>query len=229
MPDSNFVFEAGEPINVGSHGETDYVYAAGEPVPNNGVSPLVFESGAGLGGGGEFVLSDGAGSASGSPGVIGRSGSVNDFYDHEPELYARGEVLDFAADHTASFMLHRNTTDGALSLVAIYDNRNGDGGGDVNTEISGLPGGVSFTVTDDTPASSDSYSMNPPDAATGHSWSDNRTDGWAISDLSGASGDTVTVDVTHSASVSDVRAIGSDGVVGPRSIGTDTVIEITIP
>jgi len=49
MPDSDYVFEDGEPITIGSHGDHDYVFSKGEPVPDTGVSDLVFESGVGLG------------------------------------------------------------------------------------------------------------------------------------------------------------------------------------
>lgn len=49
MPESNFVYEEGEAIDTGRHGETDYVFHQGDPVPNEGVSSLVFESGTGLG------------------------------------------------------------------------------------------------------------------------------------------------------------------------------------
>jgi len=31
---TGFVLEAGEAVDVGSHGKTDYVFMAGEPVPN---------------------------------------------------------------------------------------------------------------------------------------------------------------------------------------------------
>lgn len=50
MSDSNFVFEQGEPIEVGTHGETDFVFHEGDPVPNTGRSDFVFEAGVGLGG-----------------------------------------------------------------------------------------------------------------------------------------------------------------------------------
>ena len=51
MPESGFVFEGGEAIDVGQHGDTDLVYHQGDPVPNTGQSSLVFEQGVGLGGG----------------------------------------------------------------------------------------------------------------------------------------------------------------------------------
>lgn len=47
---TDYIFDRGAPVTTGFHGETDYVFASGEPVPNNDVSNLVFESGFGLGG-----------------------------------------------------------------------------------------------------------------------------------------------------------------------------------
>lgn len=49
MADSGFVFETGEAIQVGTHGETDFLFHSGDPVVNSGRSSLVFESGTGLG------------------------------------------------------------------------------------------------------------------------------------------------------------------------------------
>lgn len=49
MSDSDFIFEDGQPITVGSHGEHDFVYAAGDRVTDSGRSTLVFERGTGLG------------------------------------------------------------------------------------------------------------------------------------------------------------------------------------
>jgi len=51
MANSNFVFEEGEAIDVGRHGDHDYVYADGNKVVDAGDSTIVFESGVGLGGG----------------------------------------------------------------------------------------------------------------------------------------------------------------------------------
>lgn len=45
-----FVYELGEAIDVGSHGEHDYVYANGKEVFDSGLSTHVFESGTGIGG-----------------------------------------------------------------------------------------------------------------------------------------------------------------------------------
>jgi hypothetical protein len=49
MTNSEFVFESGEAISVGIHGETDFLFHSGDPVPNTGKSKVVFESGVGLG------------------------------------------------------------------------------------------------------------------------------------------------------------------------------------
>lgn len=45
-----YIFEKGSEVDVGFHGEHDYVYASGEPIPDTGNSEVVFESGTGLGG-----------------------------------------------------------------------------------------------------------------------------------------------------------------------------------
>lgn len=50
MPGSDFVYESGEPIGVGTHGETDFLFHQGDPVPNTGDSEYVYEAGTGLGG-----------------------------------------------------------------------------------------------------------------------------------------------------------------------------------
>jgi len=50
MVTSDFVFEEGEGIDVGTHGDHDYVFADGEPVPDTGQSTIVFEDGTGIGG-----------------------------------------------------------------------------------------------------------------------------------------------------------------------------------
>lgn len=51
MPDSDYIFESGEAISVGSHGEHDFVYASGKEVTDTGQSEYVYEAGTGLGGG----------------------------------------------------------------------------------------------------------------------------------------------------------------------------------
>lgn len=48
MADSEFVFEEGDPIFVGSHGDHDFVFANGAPVSDTGESTFVFEAGTGL-------------------------------------------------------------------------------------------------------------------------------------------------------------------------------------
>lgn len=55
MTDSSYVYESGDPIQVGSHGQTDFLFHSGDPVTNSGDSTYVYESGVGLGGG-NFLL-----------------------------------------------------------------------------------------------------------------------------------------------------------------------------
>jgi len=50
MADSSFTFEEGEAVDIGAHGEHEFVYEEGTEVGDFGVSGLVFEEGTGLGG-----------------------------------------------------------------------------------------------------------------------------------------------------------------------------------
>jgi len=75
---TDYIFEQGEAIALGSHGEHDYVFASGEKVPDTGTSTLVFESGTGLGGvslvvGGTEV------------GFYETNESHADFWDYDPD------------------------------------------------------------------------------------------------------------------------------------------------
>jgi len=66
MPKSDYIFEKGEPIEVGREGDHEFVFASGESVTDRGESELVFESGVGLGGGGSvdvWVFVDTTGSS----------------------------------------------------------------------------------------------------------------------------------------------------------------------
>jgi len=51
MAKSNFVFEEGKAIDVGTHGDHSYVFHEGDPVPDTGKSAIVFEDGVGIGSG----------------------------------------------------------------------------------------------------------------------------------------------------------------------------------
>ena len=50
MVGSDLVYESGNPVTVGEHGEHEYVFVRGNPLADRGVSTLVFESGTGIGG-----------------------------------------------------------------------------------------------------------------------------------------------------------------------------------
>jgi len=49
----SYIYINGKKVQTGSHGDTDYVFASGDPVPNEGASELVYESGVGVGGSGD--------------------------------------------------------------------------------------------------------------------------------------------------------------------------------
>lgn len=45
MPTSEYIYIGGKPVQVGGHGETEYTFASGTPIPNVGTDGFVFESG----------------------------------------------------------------------------------------------------------------------------------------------------------------------------------------
>lgn len=56
MVKSNYVFDQGEAIDVGTEGENDLVFESGEPVTDVGGSTLVFEEGVAIGGTDEIAF-----------------------------------------------------------------------------------------------------------------------------------------------------------------------------
>lgn len=86
---ANYIYESGEQVTTGSHGETSYVYASGDPVPNTGKSTLVFESGTGLGGG--FILSDS------TTGVHSTSYTHTEFWNYQGNESNHGSYTDYHA------------------------------------------------------------------------------------------------------------------------------------
>lgn len=55
---TGFIYEEGEEVLTGDHGETELAFAEGDPIPDRGVSDLVFEEGTGIGGGGIVLSAD---------------------------------------------------------------------------------------------------------------------------------------------------------------------------
>lgn len=47
--DSSYVFERGAPVQVGTHGQDDFVFSSGQKLTNKGSSTFVFEGGTGIG------------------------------------------------------------------------------------------------------------------------------------------------------------------------------------
>lgn len=129
MPDSDYVFEQGEPINVGSHGEHNFVFQSEEPVTDSGSSDFVFEAGNGLGGAGIVIedwetgdfsnwTSDGSWSISGDA----YEGNYSAFRQPDPgsrdvEIIYTGESETPSAGDTVSWWQQHDTTQRAGVLV----------------------------------------------------------------------------------------------------------------
>jgi len=114
MPKSDYVFEQGEPIDVGTAGDHDFVFGSGESVTDRGVSDFVFESGTGIGG------SSGGGQGPWRYTLLatGSDGSEAHLYDCETDTW----------EQRSSPPLQFSYTDGA-NLNGIIYSIGGDGGG----------------------------------------------------------------------------------------------------
>lgn len=232
MVESEFVFESGEAVQVGSAGEHGYEFVSGEPLVDSGKSDLVFVSGTGIGGVGFSVtISDNSGEVSGNLPVIERAKTVEDFYGYQtgdPSSSAGGEAgTEYAQDGYLSFMVYRNTNSGATSLVVVYDEHDGSypgtDGDAFDVSYDGFASAASIAVRDD---DTDSYSFSPPTASTAHTWGGNNTDGWAVKD---AFDGTLTVDLGTGLDASyNARGIGDDkSTVEREVIEGETTLEIT--
>lgn len=112
MADSTYVFESGDPIQVGSHGETSYLYESGSPVRNDGESSVVFESGTGLGGAGNALLYDYGG---------GDSSNFGDMTVMKAEIES---VIGAAVDTVVGTNLSAELTSKDYELVGIFTTEN---------------------------------------------------------------------------------------------------------
>jgi len=137
-----FVFEEGEGIQTGAHGEHDFVFADGDAVTDRGKSSSVFEAGTGIGGKSGLIV-DGV-----SVGIYETAETGSSFWDYQNigsgVANAQGlkdaGVDDAPGDLVMYIFAHHDTANDVYSLaVWIY----GDGDSGASTDWSG-----SFTLHD---------------------------------------------------------------------------------
>lgn len=242
MPISGYVFESGDGILVGDHGETSYVFHSGEPVPNNGRSGFVFETGTGMGGETtQVTVTDSLGEESGDVAILSRSETVEDYYGYtEDETSATGDINNFAERDKTTFFVFQNSNTGEYSIGFVHDRLDTDiseNGGDVHFDTSGFPSGGSFHVTDDPNSvnpDTDVYNYN---GSITHEWGGKNTDGVVIGKFTAAELEGVSIffEVTTYASEpsngfgppSTIRFAGDAGTTIDREYdGTNSIIEI---
>lgn len=177
---AGFIFEEGQEVQTGFHGQHDFVYAEGVEVPDTGKSTLVFEQGTGLGGKGIYV--------GGDIGAYETSNTHTDFYDYGSgnPFHARG--LNNAGVHvkdpqkTMYWGLHYSTASSTYALFAWYP---GDSSGDndqyeVEMTYNGLQDHITHAAgspivedDEDAPDNGDNYGTNAdgaPVAANYWTW-----------------------------------------------------------
>lgn len=194
-----YIFESGESVRVGTHGDTDYVYASGDPVPNTGGSTLIYETGVGLGGGDIWSYAYDQTDLS-TVGAITSEQNHTEFYDYQGSSgfhgYYQGSEL--------TILLHRDTTDGTYSLVVTanapeesgYSNRSH---GTLNTQFSQ---NIDYAETDG--EGGDFFGSD----SAGNEWNAPSTDGYSIY-LDGVN--EITLSFSNVSGIIDTRVITSDG------------------
>lgn len=219
-----FVFEAGDGIATGVHGEHDYVFADGEKVTDQGVSNLVFESGTGLGSAGEVTLrreSDFAGSVD----FIEPGQSSSNYYGYT---------------NNGAFGNWEGKLDGNYLTVAVIIDSNGDYdffytytdnssgyGDDVVNTFSGMEGG--YVVQDDSPGGNDAYQSDL--SGMEHSFVADKTDGCVIGPFSsGSKSITFTVTSENGFNFENVRIAGPSNFAETGFLVGDTyTVEFPVP
>lgn len=161
MANSDFIYESGDPVVVGAHGEHDYVYASGEPVSDTGQSSVVFESGTGLGGKYEIVRPDGSTHIYAHDSRDLTGSSWYDYTNSRCEGVPANE--GWLIDQVTTLFIYEES-DGTPHLAVIHDWYTQDSCSvdtqcDMNysspSESSGLPSGTTLEFGDD--SGDDSY------------------------------------------------------------------------
>lgn len=135
MPDSDFIYEAGEPFEIGAHGDHKYEYVAGEAMVDAGKSELVFVSGTGLGGGDEPWQAKVGNTTHGS--VTLTDGSTPIDIEHDGGTPTDGVQNFYGArrDSTISATVGQSTWEIIFEAVTFTDNGEDDSQSDNNLAL----------------------------------------------------------------------------------------------
>jgi len=185
----DYIFEQGERVATGSHGQTDYVFASGTPVPNTGVSDLVFESGVGLGGELSYEVNGGGLNALEA---IGTAETHDTFYDYDTSGNA-GANHNYDEYQVVTLFVHEDTNNDTYGLVCTAGNQgDSEPGTSVRVDYStAIDSSSDYLVVDG--ESSDAFT----DTYAGLGWNGPSTDGFVI-DGSAVSDITFTLDNSYS-------------------------------
>jgi len=181
MVKSDYVFESGQAIDVGSHKETNFLFHSGKPVPNTGLSTLVFESGTGLGAK-TFRYS-----INGGP--LKTMLTVETAEDHVPyynsQLSEGSSPSHGDADHNylaptwteGTVHAHRDTSEDELALIWTWGKTKdtGEYGAEISVDLSNDSFDTSKRVVWDGDTD-DEFKSNE----VNNGWNEHNTDGWGI-------------------------------------------------
>lgn len=242
MANSNFTNIEGDPINVGAHGQTSFLYEEGTPVVNQGLSSKVFEAGTGLGGVAltmEGTIVDYYESAE----------THSEFYGYDRNQSPNAVGLSDVGVHnqgstvSAYVLGHRDTANGSFALIVWYLGGSSSNHGmsmgwdplEDHRENTGNP-----VVQDDADANEtsqlsgrDAYTSSGSTTITNHNFTANVGDGAAYVLSPGSY--TITLTVRDDAGtgqgiVDQFAGRGPDGttVTKPMSVGTTFEVDVVV-
>lgn len=186
-----FVYDNGDPIQTGTAGDHDYVYADGAQVTDLGLSDTTFEDGTGLGGGNIIVEGQTI-----EPWETAQSASA--FYNYEGDggdeldatgLKDLGVLSAFPSDDVLYFFVHKDTRDGSWHIGfngsggPTFTGSNQDGQRSVNIEwrdlnALGVDGGSPLVADDAVGSENGGGYYNDGDAVeTDNYWNNEQGDG----------------------------------------------------
>lgn len=123
MADSTYVFESGEAIEIGGHGQTDFLYHSGDAVLNQGLSTYVFESGTGLG---ADLLYEVNNNGLNDLEAISTAETHKDFYGYD-DNGNKGATHGYDEYQVVTVFLHENTNNKTFGIIlTVGDNGNNE-------------------------------------------------------------------------------------------------------
>lgn len=142
-----FIFDKGEAVDVGSHGEHEFVYSGGTPVVDRGRSTLAYEAGTGLGGKIVAVV-NGTDAYDVTP--VESPESIQSFYDYDGQTGAVGSHGYWDFEEVRLWAYHDTSSNSYYLVVSAGKGQDTLSGGQDSyaVEVNMSRGVGGYAVTD---------------------------------------------------------------------------------